>query len=105
MPNAIDTLRERTTCSWEHDPPSAECVYCPAFTPYREALERVEVLLQAAEQWEGAYPEHLCACGHSHIAGEDGEDLGCRTCECMEWKESPTRAALAAAVRRVKGET
>lgn len=29
----------------------------------------------------------LCACGHHHISGDEGEDAGCRTCECGTWTE------------------
>lgn len=27
----------------------------------------------------------LCDCGHHHVSGEDGEDCGCRDCDCMTW--------------------
>jgi hypothetical protein len=33
---------------------------------------------------------HACSCGHHHVAGEDGEDGGCGTCDCGTWK--PRRA-------------
>jgi len=30
----------------------------------------------------------LCACGHHHIAGDEGEDCGCRVCECSVWSDA-----------------
>jgi hypothetical protein len=32
----------------------------------------------------------VCACGHAHVAGVDGEDGGCETCDCPTWR--PVRA-------------
>ncbi|HVP49664.1 MAG TPA: hypothetical protein VMT56_00430 [Candidatus Bathyarchaeia archaeon] len=40
-----------------------------------------------------------CACGHVHIAGIDGEDGGCGTCQCGQWR------APASGTREPGGET
>lgn len=28
-----------------------------------------------------------CACGHVHAADADHEDAGCRTCNCIVWRD------------------
>lgn len=55
--------------------------------PIREDGKRLK-----PEGWQPPRIEELlrtlCSCGHHHVSGEDGEDCGCRVCECSVWTEA-----------------
>lgn len=57
-----------------------------------EIAHRIRSLLPspAADTW--APPKHPCACGHAHVAGTDGEDGGCKVCDCTTWRAPPSAA-------------
>jgi hypothetical protein len=62
-----------------------------------EARRAHAILVRKIAQFAGVGEDELgliCECGHTHVAGADGEDAGCRICDCLTFD----RAALSALI-------
>lgn len=55
---------------------------------WAEWVALARAILAADEEYRRIAP--VCACGHWHRSGEDGEDVGCwDECGCMEFTAQP----------------